>query len=165
MAATTSRRLAGRGPRRRQLSAPHSLARTDQVSDLPRGQTSRGERSAGTRGRRAAADRTRPKVELLGEGRRHMTIKHLDCDHIDTIALCLDEDVYGANGDLSAAEIRRRLVENIHRETGHGYAKTGMIPVETVASLIQGVWQYEDRKYMDELSTANNQNPPPRACR
>ena len=80
-----------------------------------------------------------------------MTIKHLLNDVINDIALTLDEDVYGSNGDLDEFQIRDRLVENIHATTDYRYAEDGMIPVRVVASLIQSVWEHEDRKYMDLL--------------
>jgi hypothetical protein len=81
-----------------------------------------------------------------------MSIKHLQSDDINDIALSLDEDVYGSNGDLDEFQIKERLLANIHASTNYQYADSGMIPIEVVASLIQGVWEYEDRKFMDELA-------------
>jgi hypothetical protein len=83
-----------------------------------------------------------------------MTIKHLQSDTINCIALSLDEDVYGSNGDLDEFQIRDHLIENIHAATGYQYGDT--IPVHVVANLIQSVWEYEDRKYMDEISERSN---------
>ena len=81
------------------------------------------------------------------------TIKHLASEHIDDIALSLDEDVYGANGDLDELQIKERLIANIHAATDYAHVETGMIPIRRVASLIQSVWEHQDRKYMAELRT------------
>jgi hypothetical protein len=82
-----------------------------------------------------------------------MTIKHLMSDDINTIALSLDEDIYGANGDLDDQEIAERLIENIHRATDYRYFTGAMVPIGTVASLIRNVWEYKDRKYMNLICT------------
>jgi hypothetical protein len=78
-------------------------------------------------------------------------VKHLASDSIDEIALSLDEDVYGANGDLTDEQIRNRLVANIHIATDHQYIQTGLLPARLVAALIKSVWEYEDRKVMKLL--------------
>jgi hypothetical protein len=80
-----------------------------------------------------------------------MTIKHLYSDYIDDIALGLDEDVYGANGDLDESQIKSRLIANIHRRTDCQYAANDMMPVWAAADLIRSVWEYMDRKYMGEV--------------
>jgi hypothetical protein len=88
--------------------------------------------------------------------------KHLTSTAINDIALSLDEDVYGANGDLSELEIRERLISNIHDATDYAYVRNGMIPIGAVASLIQAVWEYEDRKYtelMAETASARGLQP------
>jgi hypothetical protein len=83
------------------------------------------------------------------------TIEHLAYEHFhDNIALCLDEDVYGANGNLDRWQILERLVENIHAATNYQFKETGLIPERSVASLILHVWQYMDRKYMEEIGRA-----------
>ena len=56
-------------------------------------------------------------------------MKHLESNYINTIALSLNEDVYGANGDLDDFEIKERLIENIHNATGYAYAETGLVLV------------------------------------
>jgi hypothetical protein len=80
-----------------------------------------------------------------------MTIRHLESDFINEIALGLDEDVYGANGDLDEVQITERVIENIHDFTGDSYREAGLIPVAHVARLIQSVWEYMDRKRLDEI--------------
>jgi hypothetical protein len=82
------------------------------------------------------------------------TIKHLSSNYIDIIALSLDEDVYGANGDLDDVEIKRRLIENIHARTDYAYAESELMPVWHAADLIKSVWAYIDRKYMELLAEA-----------
>ena len=62
---------------------------------------------------------------------------------IKHLALSLDEDVYGADGDLYDARIREYLIQRIHEYTDHVYATSGMIPVEVVADMI--------RKYTEEV--------------
>jgi hypothetical protein len=62
-------------------------------------------------------------------------LKHLESDYIDDIALCLDEDVYGASGGLSEEEIFDRLIAKIHESTQHSFIKSGMVPVRTVGHL------------------------------
>jgi hypothetical protein len=66
-----------------------------------------------------------------------MTPKHLQLDFVDIIALGLDEDIYGANGDLSEIEIEKRLIENIHHRNGFQYHDSRMLPVDVVARLIR----------------------------
>ena len=80
---------------------------------------------------------------------KYMTIKHLEYDYINTIALELSEDVHGANGDLDDQEIKRRLIEAIHDHTDYAYHDTGMMPVWRAADLIRSVWEY-----MDQLKTS-----------
>lgn len=81
-----------------------------------------------------------------------MTIKHLNSDHINDIALSLDEDVYGANGDLDESQIKSRLIMNIHYATDYQYVAHDMMPVWAAADLIRSVWEYMDRRYMSEIS-------------
>jgi hypothetical protein len=81
-----------------------------------------------------------------------MTIKHLHSDYINNIASGLDEDVYGANGDLDEFEIDERLIENIHEWTGHQYFRTGVMPVWHAARMVRSVWEYMDRKHMEEIT-------------
>jgi hypothetical protein len=73
-------------------------------------------------------------------------MKHLDATSIDEIALSLDEDVYGANGELTDKQILTRLIMTIHIETNYQYIRTGLLPVEQVAALIKSVWEYKDRE-------------------
>jgi hypothetical protein len=93
----------------------------------------------------------------------YQDLKHLKTDHINHLALCLDEDVYCANGDLDDEEIETRVIENIHEATGHRYADGGYIPsipLRTAARLIISVWQSKDRDYMQALSEANKPYKP-----
>jgi hypothetical protein len=87
-----------------------------------------------------------------------MTIPHLESDIIDDIALSLDEDVYGSNGDLTDKQINEHLIKNIRAETGYQFADA--IPVEVVATLIRSVWEYEDRKYMGAIANTSGAAPP-----
>jgi hypothetical protein len=64
---------------------------------------------------------------------------HLQSDTINRIALSLDEDVYGANGDLTREQILDCVVDNIHAQTNYAYAKTGTVPLDAVARMIMGV--------------------------
>jgi hypothetical protein len=91
------------------------------------------------------------------------TIKHLSSDHINTIALSLSEDVYGANGDLHDVEITSRLIDHIHAATDYAYTDSERIPVWIAADLIQSVWEYMDRRYMELQAEALNNGfvPPP----
>jgi hypothetical protein len=89
------------------------------------------------------------------KGSTAMTIKHLESDTINDIALGLDEDIYGANGDLDQFQIRERIVENIHGATNHQYATSGLVPVGTVAGLILSIWEYKDRQVMEEIGRIN----------
>jgi hypothetical protein len=98
-------------------------------------------------------------VSLSGVGRKwpaaflvqedQMFLKHLQSDHIDDIALSIHEDVY--YGGFDEFQIKERLIAKIRESINYRYAASGMIPIEVVASLIQGVWEYEDRKFMDQL--------------
>jgi hypothetical protein len=63
---------------------------------------------------------------------------------INNIALALDEDVHGANGDLTEQEIGERLISNIHDATNYAYADSGLVPVSTVARLLRSLWDYKD---------------------
>jgi hypothetical protein len=54
-----------------------------------------------------------------------MSIKHLQSDTINDIALSLNEDVYGSSGDLDECQIKERLIENIHASTDYRYADRG----------------------------------------
>jgi hypothetical protein len=83
-------------------------------------------------------------------------VKHLSSDHIDTIALDLDLDVYGANGDLDDGEIKKNLIENIHARTDYAYADTGLMPVWHVADLIRSVWEHKDREHKELMAEAAN---------
>jgi hypothetical protein len=76
------------------------------------------------------------------------SLRHLKSDHVDLIALGLDEDVYGANGDLDDFEIKKRLVQRIHEATN---CYEDAIPVWSVANLIYSVWADKDRDVMDLL--------------
>ena len=78
--------------------------------------------------------------------------------HINTIALSLDEDVHGANGDLNHEQIKDHLIANIHAETNYQYAKIGF-PAWAVANLVWSVWAYIDRKYMEEIARWANATP------
>jgi hypothetical protein len=73
--------------------------------------------------------------------------------YIDTIALRLSEDVYGASGDLSEDEIFDRLIENIHMDTDYAYRDKGM-PVHLVASLLKSMWRYMDENEKELLTEA-----------
>ena len=79
------------------------------------------------------------------------SINHLKSDHINLFALGLAEDVYGSNGDLDELEIKQRLIEQIHAHADYQYAASGMMPVWATADLIRSVWEYMDRKYMDQI--------------
>jgi hypothetical protein len=76
---------------------------------------------------------------------------HLNSGYINMIALGLDEDVYGANGNLDEIQILERLIRNVHNHTGHQYAQTGMIPVGAVAALVRSVWEYKVREVMEQM--------------
>lgn len=98
-----------------------------------------------------------------------MSIDHLDSDYIDRIALQLDGDVYGANGDLDHQEILDRLMETIvekcnHHLAGHSGIYEDFIPMSVeehayapaltlsqAASMILRVWEYMDRIYNELL--------------
>jgi hypothetical protein len=77
--------------------------------------------------------------------------QHLEVDIINQIALGLDEDVYGASGDLSECEIIARLIENIHQATNY-QATNGTLPIGEVAQLVRGVWEYMDRQYTEVMA-------------
>jgi hypothetical protein len=83
---------------------------------------------------------------------------HLKSDHIDKIALQLDEDVYGANGDLSDHQIRYRLMEAIIVQLGVLKpvmdVHTPSLSLAQAADLILGVWRDKDRDYMNEMQRA-----------
>ncbi len=93
-----------------------------------------------------------------------MTIDHLSSDRIDEIALSLDLDVYGANGDWSETEIRDRLIAKVHESTGWQFYESDTIPVYAVASLLFLMWTYMDREQMNLLAKMNGggQGPRPR---
>jgi hypothetical protein len=96
-------------------------------------------------------------------------MKHLESDHIDTIALRLDEDMRGANGDLSKNEIHDRLMQAIVGQCNHhmsGVCDNGIdedfIPMSVeehayrpaltlyqAASLILDVWEYKERQWLE----------------
>jgi hypothetical protein len=67
-----------------------------------------------------------------------------DVHRADEISQGLNDDVYGAIGELDRPTIIKRVVENIHSATLREYEKTGLIPVLTVAWLIESVWRYKD---------------------
>jgi hypothetical protein len=69
---------------------------------------------------------------------------------IETIVLCLGENVHGANGDLDAEQIRERLVEDIHEHTDYYYAGTGLVPIERVAGIVLSIWRYMDDQINQE---------------
>ncbi|WP_256806333.1 hypothetical protein [Bradyrhizobium sp. Bra64] len=95
-----------------------------------------------------------------------MTLDHLESHYIDSIALSLDEDVYGANGELDDLEIRSRLMEKIvaqcnYHISGHSgiyedfismsvkdYSDKPALTLRQAASLILGVWRYKDCQCM-----------------
>lgn len=85
-----------------------------------------------------------------------MSIPHLETATINTIALNLDEDVYGANGDLTDEQINEHLIENIRDVTDYQFGD--LIPVQIVANLIRRVWEHEDRKLMDATAEAHNRS-------
>ena len=74
---------------------------------------------------------------------------HLKSDYINDIALQLDEDVYGANGELDDQEIRDRLMETIIDQCN--YPVDGRVDVWQAANLILGVWKYKDRNLMNAI--------------
>jgi hypothetical protein len=99
-----------------------------------------------------------------------MTIKHLDGDYINPIAFQLDEDVYGANGDLDDLEVKSRLMEAIvsqcnYHIAGHSgldgekfigmsveeHASKPALTLSQAADLIFGVWAYKDCQYMEAV--------------
>jgi hypothetical protein len=68
-------------------------------------------------------------------------------------------DVYGASGDLDEGQIRDRLIATIHGVTNYAY-RDNLIPVETAAGLILGVWEDKDRdvmEYLDKVVTLGKQ--------
>jgi hypothetical protein len=75
--------------------------------------------------------------------------EHLKSNAINSIALQLDEDVYGASGDFDRAEIHQRLVEAIRAEINFLYMES--IPIDMVADLMQSLWEYMDRKSLEAL--------------
>jgi hypothetical protein len=98
------------------------------------------------------------------------TFSHLGPNnYIDSIGLSLDENMYGANGELSEEEVHALLMESIVETCNHylaGPAGTGddFIPVSVAehefkpavtlhhaASMIIRVWKHGDRKLMDMM--------------
>jgi hypothetical protein len=67
------------------------------------------------------------------------------------VALGLEEDIQGANGELDAFDIHERLVERIHDYTGGAYFATGMMPVGHVARIVRSVWEFRDRQAKRDL--------------
>jgi hypothetical protein len=86
-------------------------------------------------------------------------LDHLKSKCIDDIGLLLDEDVYGANGDLSDEDIIKRLVLAIKdRVASCGGGVPGVVNanvsvhIGVVAALIFRVWAYGDRQRTDFMS-------------
>jgi hypothetical protein len=78
---------------------------------------------------------------------KYVTHKHLVSNRIDLIALQLDNDVYGASGDWSEAQIRKRLMKSIAEQHGNDEWTLAQ-----VADLVFGVWQHKDRDLMEMLT-------------
>jgi hypothetical protein len=57
--------------------------------------------------------------------------------HIDTIALTLDEDVHGVFGILTEKQVRERLVDKVRMVTN--YPDDDMVHMHSVASMISNV--------------------------
>lgn len=74
------------------------------------------------------------------------------------IALQLSEDVYGANGDLSAQEIKRRLIGTIRRETDIWQAE--VMPIWQAADLLLSTWRHMDELYMGALAMDHEEPMP-----
>jgi hypothetical protein len=87
-----------------------------------------------------------------------MSLRHLKSNYVDTIALQLDEDVYGASGDFNDREIRERLMQAIIKQcdlaprTPRQYsADLPVLSLEETADLILGVWEYMDRMQIEAV--------------
>jgi hypothetical protein len=90
-------------------------------------------------------------------------------NYIDDIAMSLDEDMYGASGELSDEEIRNRLMESIvascnyhisgHSGIGEDFIQMSVakheyepaLTLSQVAGLILRVWKHGDRRCMDAM--------------
>jgi hypothetical protein len=81
------------------------------------------------------------------------TLAHLESKYISEIVLRLNDDVYGANGELDEFQIKRRLIETIHARTDYAYTATDMMPVWLVADIVREVWGYMDRQHVETIAT------------
>jgi hypothetical protein len=87
-------------------------------------------------------------------------LPHLKDKLISDIALQLDEDYYGANGDINEAQIRRRLMENICAAVDHSvsiekHEYEPSLSLWAVASLITQVWKHKDADVHQAMAEAN----------
>jgi hypothetical protein len=83
-----------------------------------------------------------------------MDLNHLRTGEIDSIALQLSEDVYGANGELDGMEVIKRLERTIAAECGlpaNQHAHSPAITLAECATLVFGVWCAMDRSRNDAL--------------
>jgi hypothetical protein len=73
-------------------------------------------------------------------------VKHLASGYVNITALCLDKDVYGANGDKSDEEIRDHLIRKIHEDTDYQHYETGLIPVGVVALPLKSLLEEREKR-------------------
>jgi hypothetical protein len=82
---------------------------------------------------------------------RELAISYgMDDTEAAVISERLNQDVY--NDKLDALAVTGRLVENIHLATNSEFEETGLIPVWTVARLIEGIWRHKNREFLDYMA-------------
>lgn len=92
---------------------------------------------------------------------------YLESNDVYDIALQLDEDVHGANGDLDNLQIHHRLMQAIadacssHRlvDSDLGDVNKPALTLCLAADLVLGIWRYKEREAMALLSDAHTSSP------
>ena len=68
--------------------------------------------------------------------------------YIDYITFCLNEDVLGANGELTDEQIRERLIHNIREQTE---IRGDLIPIRSAANLLLSMHRHMSERADDIL--------------
>jgi hypothetical protein len=71
--------------------------------------------------------------------------------YVDYITLCLNEDVFGANGELTEEQIRERLIHNIREQTE---ICGDLIPIRSAANLLLSMHRHMSERAHEMLVSA-----------
>jgi hypothetical protein len=106
-------------------------------------------------------DVARANATITNKTEPTMSIKFSE-NYIDDIALQLDEDTSGANGELDTKQIRDRLMQSIVERSGHSGIEMSIaehehkpaLTLSQASSLIMRVWLHKDRQVMEEVMSS-----------